>query len=211
MRFRFLTGVTALILGVSAHATPTVNGFDLSTFNFDVATYNVGSDPQGIGGDATASGTSNGINWSISPTSLWSVRTTTNGSFAFSSLPLTTDNLHPSGDYTITFARPIDTLIVALSNDNTTDSINFGLVPSFLQGVTASGTQIVLNSPSGGLAWFTNVNSLSISNTNNNGITDGYDLAFHAIAAVPEPSQFLLMLTGGVILLCYLHRRRVSV
>lgn len=186
-----------LVAALSAQAAPVVNGFDLATFDFDIATYSLGSAFNGTGGDATASGTSNGIGWSISPTSLWNGRTTTNGTFGFSSLPVLTDNLHPSGSYTITFAQTVDTLIVALSNDNTSDSINFGLVPTFTSGaVHAVGTQLVLDSPSGGLAWFTNVNSLTITGVNNNGIDDGYDLAFHAIAAVPEPGTVGLFVAG---------------
>lgn len=186
-----------LLAALSAQAAPMVNGFDLATFNFDVVTYSVGSVANGTGDDATASGTSNGIGWSISPTSLWNGRTTTSGTFSFASLPSPTDNLHPGGDYTITFSQTVGTLIVALSNDNTSDSINFGLVPTFTSGaVHAVGTQLVLDSPSGGLAWFTNVNSLTITGVNNNGTNDGYDLAFHAIAAVPEPGTVGLFLAG---------------
>jgi hypothetical protein len=195
----------ALACASAASAAPIVNGFDLATFDFDVTQYSTGTNEFV---DATASGTSNGIAWSISPTSLWSGRTTTNGTFGFNALPNPTDNLHPGLSYTITFAQPIDTLIVALSNDNTSDSINFNLVPSFMYGnVTAVGTQIVLTDASGGLAWFTNVNSLQITNIDNNGITDGYDLAFHAIAAVPEPSAYAL-LAGGIGMLGVMGWRR---
>lgn len=187
----------ALFGALSAEAVPVVNGFDLASFNFDVTQYNLGSVSNGTGNDATASGTSNGIAWSIAGTGLWVGRTTTNGTFGFASLPVTTDNLHPGADFTITFGQTVGTLIVALSNDNTSDSINFGLAPSFTTGnLHAVGTQIVLDSPSGGLAWFTNVNSLTIKNLNNNGIEDGYDLAFHAIAAVPEPDSYSLLLAG---------------
>ncbi|WGS86187.1 VPLPA-CTERM sorting domain-containing protein [Methylomonas sp. UP202] len=170
----------------------TIGDLNLASFNFDVVNYNLGSSSDGTGGDATASGSSNGILWSISQTSLWSQRTTTNGSFHFAALPNPTDNLHTGGDYTITFAQPVSRLLVALSNDNLTDSINFGLVPTDYNGVTISGTQITLNNSSGGLALFENINSLTIHNVNNNGVNDGYDLAFHVVQAVPVPAAFWL-------------------
>jgi hypothetical protein len=203
-----------LLTGIGvANATPVstdFNGFDLRNFSFDVLSYTVGTG-SGISGNSLASGTSNGIGWRIdTPTNLWSGRTTTNGTFAFSALPITTDNLHPSVDFTITFAQPIKTLIVALSNDNKTDSINFGIDPSLVQGVSFDSTshQITLNNASGGLAWFENINSLTIHNVNNNGDADGYDLAFHAVAAVPEPETYAMLLAGLGLMASVARRRR---
>lgn len=192
-----IASVAALAAGVSQAAS--FGGIDLSTFSFDVLAYNTGSQASGLGGDATASGTSNGIGWSISSTNLWSGRTTTNGTFSFAALaPLKTDNLHASKDFTITFATPIAKLLVALSNDGGTDSINFGIAPTLTQGVSFSGTQVILDDAAGGLALFTGLNTLTISHTNTNTL-DGFDLAFHAIA-VPEPGSYALMLAGlGVI------------
>lgn len=203
-----------LLAGIgAANATPvpmSFNGFDLSKFSFDVLSYTIGKG-SGIAGDSRASGTSNGIAWTIdTPTNLWSGRTTTNGKFAFSALPITTDNLHASLNYTITFEQPIKTLIVALSNDNTNDSINFGINPSFYRGVSLNEKthQITLNNARGGLAWFDNVNSLTVRNTNNNGSADGYDLAFHAVAAVPEPATCALLLAGLGLMAGVARRRR---
>ena len=185
----------------STHAVAlTISDFDLTTFDFDIINYDAGSN-FGSGGNATASGTSNGIGWSIGPTRSWVFRTVTDGSFNFSALPNSTDNLHPSIDFTITFDETIESLLVALSNDNHLDSINFGLVPTDVLGVSVTGTQITLNNASGGLALFENVNSLTVSHANNNGFTDGFDLAFHAIPQkdVPEPFSVLgPMLSLGV-------------
>lgn len=194
-----IASVAALAAGASQAAS--FGGIDLSSFDFDVETY-VSGGGSGITGNATASGTSNGIGWSIGPTNLWSGRTTTNDSFQFSVLPGTTDNLHTSIGFTITFLQPIAKLLVALDNDNTTDSINFGVTPTQTQGLTLSGTQITLSTAAGGglaLFEFAGSNTLTITHTDNNGVTDGFDLAFHAIA-VPEPGSYALMLAGlGVI------------
>jgi hypothetical protein len=195
---RLIAPLAAAVLATAAAGARanTLADYDLSLFDFDVVNYDVGTNPAGVGGDATASGTSGSLSWTITPTSLWSARTTTNGSFGFSALPVATDNLHPSGDYTITFSSPVKTLLVALSNDNLTDSINFGLTPVDFTGVTMNGTQVDLNGVSGGLVLFENVDSLTIHNVNNNGVDDGYDLAFWAITAVPEPGSTALWLAG---------------
>jgi len=194
-----------------------ISDFDLSHFSFDVQSYDVGTSSIGLGGDATASGTSNGIGWSMSPTNLWSDRTTTDGSFGFSALPVTTDNLHPSVDFTLSFASGIDALLVALSNNDCCDSVNFGINPSDTSGDVAVDTithQITLTSAAGGLALFTGLGgATSLTHTDNNGVSDGFDLAFHAVAAQPSgpsgiPAPATLTLVGaGLIALARLSRR----
>jgi hypothetical protein len=167
-----------------------IGDIDLSAFDFDVVAYDVGSNAAGLGGDATASGTSNGVGWSISPTNLWSGRTTTGGTFVFSSLPAPTDNLHPAIDFTLSFDQPVASLLVALSNDSGSDSINFGLVPTDLSGDLESfGSQISLTRRAGGLALFENIDSLTVTHTDNNGVSDGFDLAFYIVSTVPSPGD----------------------
>lgn len=184
----------------------TLNDLDLTRFSFDVVAYNRGSQVDGLGGDATASGTSNGVAWSITPTDLWANRTTSNGSFHFAALPNATDNLHPGFSFTLTFAQPVRTLLVALSNDNLTDSINFGLLPSDMQGVHFNGTQAILNSAAGGLVLFENIDSMFISHLNNNGSDDGFDLAFSVISTVPTPASWLMLSLGLMALVPALRR-----
>lgn len=175
-----LTVFSAAIFAVSTAASAgSISDFDLNQFDFDVTSI-TGSNPNSI-----ATGTSNGIGWTISPTSYWSPRTVTNGTFNFSALPTLTDSLHASGNYTITFDQTISSLLVALSNNDLTDSINFGLAASDSSGVSFSGTQVVLNGTTGGLILFENINSLTVQNLDNNQILDGYDVAFHAVAAIP--------------------------
>lgn len=198
----FLAMMSTLVVASNAYAGILISDINLSAFNFDVQNYNLGSDAVGLGGDATASGYSNGVSWSISPTNLWSGRTTTDSSFSFSALPVLTDNLHVSADFTITFNKRVDSLLVALSNNASgIDSINFGLTPTDTLGVSFSGTQANLNSAAGGLVLFTNVQSFTVTNVDSNGIFDGYDLAFHVVTTVPVPTSVLLFTTGLIGLL----------
>lgn len=193
MELKMMKNLTSALLTCVAVALPgytqaaTINDFDLNAFDFDVVTLNNTSSCSGVC-SLEASGTSNGIGWTISETNYWTVRTVTNDSFQYAALPVATDSLHASGDYTITFDSPISSLLVALSNDNQTDSINFGLTPSDSTGLTMNGTQVILDAAVGGLVLFENINSLTIQNINNNGVNDGYDFAFHAVSEVPLPA-----------------------
>jgi hypothetical protein len=199
-----LNKAIALIIFTSLSGTSQaalISDIDLTTFDFDVTSV-VGTNPL-----MTAAGTSNGIGWGITPTNYWMSRTVTNATFNFSSLPILTDNLHPSGYYTITFDKTVSSLLVAVSNDNTTDSINFGLTASDFSDVTFSGTQVVLNNTAGGLILFESINSLSIQNINDNGISDGYDLAFHVVSTVPVPAAVWLFGCGLLSLIGFARRK----
>ena len=173
-----------------------IASIDLNNFDFDVQTYEVGSHFEGLGDDATASGTSNGIAWSIGPTDIFENYTTTDESFVFSSLPNPTDNLHVGMDFTITFQSPVQNLLIVLSNNNCCDAVDFGYVPTETAGdVTNSGSQILLTSESGGLALFAGLgNVVSINHIDSNGY-DGFDIAFYA-NPVPEPTTALLLTLG---------------
>lgn len=196
--WRILVSAFVLCGGAATASALTIDDFDLSLFDFDVLTYQYSS--SGLDGRAIATGTSNGINWSITPTNIYSGLTNIDGDFRFDSLPVLTDNLHVSRDFTITFDRLIDTLLVALDNDSGTDSLNLGLIPVDYRGLTVQGTQLSLaRGTIGGLALFENIGSLTITHTNINE-RDGFDLAFHATEVqaepVPEPATVLLFCSG---------------
>ncbi len=157
----FLTTGLFLFSMVGFGSATSISSFDLSAFDFDITSYYYTPVSRGLDRNAIASGTSNGIGWTISPTNIYSGLTKINGTFQFDSLPITTDTLHVSYDFTITFDEIVDELLVALDNDNLQDSANFGLTPVEYTGLTLSGTQLALTVPArGGLALFKNVNSL---------------------------------------------------
>src|SRR6056297_4090455 len=94
---------------------------------------------------------------------------------------LQTDNLHTSINFTITFDRTIDEILVELDNNNLTDSINSGLARVDYQDLTLNSTQLLLEfSAGGGLTLFEHINSITISHVNNNGINDGFDFLISA-------------------------------
>ena len=78
---------------------------------------------------------------------------------------------------------------------------------SDFSGVTFSATQVVLNNAAGGLILFENINSLSIQNINDNGVTDGYDLAFHVVSTVPVPAAVWLFGSGLLGLIGFARRK----
>ena len=183
-----------------AGAAPVFGGIDLADFAFDITTYDTGSTTGGFG-DATASGTSNGIGWSISPTNIAAGLTTTNGTFGFSGLlPGPTDRLHISSDFTLTFDTPLSALLVVMSNDNQVfESLDLNLVPALVQGLDVTGTQLKFIHPTqGGLALFTGLNTAQVSFFNRDGLGDGFNFAFHALPAtvaspIPEPATVPLV------------------
>ena len=181
-----------------------ISDFDLAQFDFEITslTENGVAVTPGVNQVRTnviASGTTNGIGWTITPTAYWMLRTLDNNSFNGNILPISTDNLHPSREYTITFDQVIDTLLVALANDNTSDSIDFQMLPTDISGnLSFDGTQAVLGIPSGGIALFENISSMTITNVESN-FRDGYDLAFWApstVSAVPVPAAVWLFGTA---------------
>ena len=213
----FLAAAVAVLALPGLSHAETISDFDLSTFSFDVISY-APNGATGLEDFATASGTSNGIDWSIGPTSLWSDGTTTDGTFSYDELPIMTDRLHPSIEFTITFAAPIDSLLVAMSN-NTNDAVNFGIVPTDLLGnVSVTGTQVNLTQPwGGGLVLYTGLGgTLAMTHLNTND-RDGFNFSFHAVGSpevqiqsVPEPSTAMLFGAGLVAMVARGRRRMLK-
>jgi hypothetical protein len=123
-----------------------------------------------VSGGGTALGTSNGVGWAISPTSIWSSMTYTgenyhgyeNESLFTPTLP-DSDTLHASGkSFNLTFDQTIVSALVYLTdNDSACDGqLDFGITPTYVSGhVTIDGTTFRCSSTDGGLVRLDNINS----------------------------------------------------
>ena len=198
---------TLLLVGLGAAPAhgALITDLDLSGLFFDVQNIddlgNSGSvdiiEAQGTSGNGALT-----VGWELSETLNFAARTITNGTATFAFLPgLSTDRLHLSADFTITFDTTVDQLLFAVSNDNNSgDGFDFQLPPADILGnlqIAVNGTLVTLTSTQGGLILFENVNSLTISHVNNNGISDGIDIAWFVVS-VPEPGTLALLGLGLV-------------
>ena len=114
----------ALCLPASADATP------ILTRDFDVVSLS------GIGFNQTASGTSNGIGWVISPTHFSSITNITGTFTGFSTMNFVppvaaTDMIHVGGnDFMITFESFVTDVDFYLRENDGGAGLNFGIVPT---------------------------------------------------------------------------------
>jgi hypothetical protein len=172
-----LACLAVCLLTTPRASADTIGDYNLAAFNFAVTAYTTGGG-SGITGQATASGTSNGIGWSIGPTNIWSGRTNTTGTFSFSSLPVLTDNLHVRSAFTVTFDRRSPPCSSRSATTTTPRRDQLQRPGGSLGALSVSGTQ-VRTSPMGG-SCVANINALTVTHVDN-GQTDGFDFAFHAV------------------------------
>ena len=161
-----------------------IEDLDLEALDFDVETLERVSDK------SVATGTSNGVGWSISAVNIYEPYTNKNGGSRFRNLPGEYDDLHMGSDFTLTFERPISSLLVVLkNNDDTDDGPNFiNLTPVDFVGASApdGATQVRIDDIGGALFYYYDLNSDTLTHVNDNGINDGWDLAFFAFPAADE-------------------------
>jgi hypothetical protein len=160
----------------------------------------------------SASGTSNGVGYSVSGT-FYAPFSNMTSSQSFNDLPGRYDDIHAGGDFTITFDTPIDALLVALGNDNSTgDGPDFGLTPADSTGITVSGTKLSIVDINGALALLQFASPISSLTHTNDSQTDGFDMAFFAYESdqgngqVPLPTTLALL---GLGLAGFATRKRV--
>ncbi len=154
-------------------------------------------------------------NWTLTDTSSWSTRTTTNNSWSFASIPgETTDRLHMGLDFTITFDRNVTSILFAFEdNDTIADGgFDFGLIPTEIGGsnISLSGSRMII-AGSGGWALFTGLNTTSLSHTRFN--SDGVDIAWFVldsqpVSSVPVPAAVWLF-GSGLLALSGFARRKI--
>lgn len=160
-----------------------ISKLNLNGLSFDVQSFK--TDP--ASGKTIATGTSNGVGWTVTANSIYRPFTNMSGGARFNDLPGNYDDLHVGSDFTITFDRPVTSMLVVLANDNDTgDGPNFQeLAP--VDFVDASnpdgGTQVRIEDKGGALFYYYDINITSMSHINDNGIGDGWDLAFFVFPA----------------------------
>ena len=192
-----LTIAAAIVCGVAGTSqATTISSLDLSALSFEVDSL-----PSSTWA-ASATGTSNGIGYSVSVATggFYVPLSNTTNSQTYNDLPGSYDDLHLGRDFTITFANPISMLLIAMGNDNNTlDGPDFGIQPDETVGINLIGSQLSITDIHGALALFsfsTPVTSLSHVNI---GRLDGYDMSFFAYPApspIPLPAGLPLLLTA---------------
>ncbi|MEL6503112.1 MAG: VWA domain-containing protein [Pseudomonadota bacterium] len=153
-----------------------ISQLDLAKLRFDV------TDFERVNGKVVAKGTSNGVGWTVTADNIFKPYTNMNGGARFNDLPGSYDDLHVGSNFTITFDRPVTSMLVVLANDNDTgDGPNFQELPP-VDFVDASnpggGTQVRIEDKGGALFYYYDINITSLTHVNDNGINDGWDLAF---------------------------------
>ena len=165
-------------------------------------------------GGGTATGTSNGIGWTLSPTFIWGAITVLNGTYDGYSDPVRFDPPLPGSDslhigvetFDLTFDQTILSALVYMTDNPsppTDGRLDFGITPTYVSGdVNISGTTFWAGSSAGGLVRLDGINSNVLSHTSPG--TGG--LTFAIVVTVPEPST--LVLCGSALLgLCAANRR----
>lgn len=181
-------------------------------FIFDVVSIENIDTPNG-----TATGTSNGVGWTLSPTSIWSVLTYTNQDYTGYSDPLkhnppidTTDTLHISArTFDLQFDQPIASALVYITDNlplPTDGQLDFGITPTYVSGdISINGTAFKCESTDGGLVLLENINSNLLSH-----VTPGEGSLTFAISVTPVPEPAGLALLASLILgvTCSYRRKR---
>ena len=155
-----------------------ISGLDLEKLSFDVQEMERDS----ATGKVVAKGTSNGVGWTVVADNIFAPLTNKSGGASFNDLPGRYDDLHVGSNFTITFDQPVTSMLVVLANDNDTgDGPNFQeLAPvDFIDAENpGGGTQVKIKDKGGALFYYRDINITKMTHVNDNGINDGWDLAF---------------------------------
>ena len=137
---------------------------------------------------ATASGTSNGFAWSISPTFISNL-SVLDGSFAgfntanHNPAVTATDNLHIGGtDFTLTFDQSISAMLIYIGENHGPSfaNLDFGITPTVVSGdVLVDGTRFSPTSLAGGTVLIDGINSSTLTHTAS--VANGLHSAFFVV------------------------------
>lgn len=155
-----------------------ISSLDLEKLSFDV----LEMERDSASGKVVAKGTSNGVGWTVVADNIFAPLTNKSGGASFNDLPGRYDDLHVGSNFTITFDQPVTSMLVVLANDNDTgDGPNFQeLAPvDFVDAENpGGGTQVKIKDKGGALFYYRDINITKMTHVNDNGINDGWDLAF---------------------------------
>ncbi len=168
-------------------------------------------------GGGTATGTSNGVGWTLSPTFIWGAITVLNGTYGGYADGIRFDPPLPQSDtlhigvetFDLTFDETIVSALVYMTDNPsppTDGRIDFGITPTRVSGdVNISGTTFWAGSSDGGLVRLDNIHSNVLSHT----VPGSGGLTFAIVVTVPEPAA-LPMLVASVLTTSRWagHRRR---
>lgn len=182
------------------------------TFDFDVTSISA-LDTFG----ATATGTSNGVNWELGPTHFSSCcGATITGTYTgfgtgnFYQPLASSDNLHiTQADFGITFDQNISGIMFYLRENGGTARLDLGFAPTLWGGsLNISGTSIAPTT-SGGWVYYGGLNTNSLNHISS--VWDGTNLAFFVETSdVPAPATLALLGLGLVGLSFRLKREHNS-
>lgn len=169
---------------------------------FEIYTYTTGV-------DSVATGTSSGMDWDLQASFIYGARTQNdNGWNGFVgpnfSIPLpATDRLHGTG-FRFTFAAPIQSALIYVSDDDGNADIvfDFGVTPSLVSGdVTITGTGFGAYR-AGGIVRLDGIDSTVLTTARR---ADGNDFAI-VVIPVPEPATLAALALGAGLLMRKIRR-----
>jgi len=143
---------------------------------------------------ASASGHSNGIAYTLEGArgaAIFTGYSNDAGDQGFNDLLRAQDAIHVGSNFTLTFERPVQALLVATANDNATgDGFDLGMMPLETVDIEMQGTFMRSLDPQGTLALFVLVEPAEVwESISADTISDGIDLAFFAYPVWTADSQ----------------------
>lgn len=209
MRFSNAVAGTCAALAIAcagaADATTTIADIDLASLSFEVDDF--ATAPGSI------SGASNGVRFEVQANAIFLPFSNLNGGQTYNELPGGYDDLHLGQDFSITFERPVTSLLFAFANDNSTgDGPDFGLTPDEIVDIDLVGAKLSIQDRFGALALFNFSTPTDVLVHTNDAQLDGFDVSFFVVdaaaAPVPLPAPGLLLGMAALAGLGYSRARR---
>ncbi|WP_425100066.1 VPLPA-CTERM sorting domain-containing protein [Tropicibacter sp. S64] len=152
-------------------------------------------------GTSVATGTSNGIGWSITPGGF--ALLTGTASYTIGADTYVYDDVHMGDTFVITFDQAITSLLFLAVNDNSSavrkSGIDLGFAASDSATFVQEGTAYIISDLAGYILYEFAAPVLTVEGLNVTDVEEGFDISFFANAVpsqVPLPASGLLLLGG---------------